>query len=267
MFPYFEIFGKVVGSYALCSVVGILVCGAVGTWIGAKYKVPFEDVVLYIIAIVLGLLVGGHILYGITHAGELVMLLGNLGSYSGKEILSGLAVIFGGMVYYGGFIGGAVGLLIYTRFNKSHPRSVAFDLYGVTIPLFHTFGRIGCFLGGCCYGRECSWGFIVHGNTLMPEINDVRRLPVPLMEAACNFCIFLILLRLFRKEMQKGKLVFWYMVLYAPVRFVLEFFRGDPIRGFLWGLSTSQWISILLFLVGSLVLIRQKKAVPGGKLP
>lgn len=264
MFPYFEICGRVVGSYGVCAVAGFLVCAAVGTWMGARYKVPFEDILLYMLAIGGGLLVGGHLLYGVTHMGELIALLGRLGSLSAREFLAGLVTLFGGMVYYGGFIGGAVGLMIYTRFNKNHPRAVAFDLYGVTIPLFHTFGRIGCFLGGCCYGQECSWGFVAHGNTLVPELNDVRRLPVPLIEACCNFCIFLVLLYLFRKEAQKGMLMFWYMVIYAPVRFVLEFFRGDLVRGFLWGLSTSQWVSILLFFVGMIVLLRHGRAAAKG---
>lgn len=259
MFPYFEIFGRVVGSYAVCSAVGMMACAAVGTFLGSRYKVSFEELLLYMVAIFLGLLAGGHILYGITHFRELAELLGNLGSYSIKELLTGLGTIFGGMVYYGGFLGGAAALWIYTRFHKKHPQRVMFDLYGVTIPLFHTFGRIGCFLGGCCYGREGSWGFIAHGNPLVPEVNDVRRIPVPLLEAACNLCIFFILLKLFRKERQQGRIVFWYMVIYAPVRFGLEFLRGDAVRGIWWGLSTSQWISILLFLIGGVILYNSYK--------
>lgn len=254
MFPYFDIFGRVVGSYAVCSVAGMMVCGAVGTRLGARYKVSFEELLLYMVAIVLGLLAGGHILFGITRIGELAKLLGSLGNSSMKETLTGLGTVFGGMVYYGGFLGGAAALWLYTGFHKKHPRWVMFDLYGTLIPLFHTFGRIGCFFGGCCYGREGSWGFIAHGNPLVPEVNDVRRIPVPLLEAVCNLCIFFLLLYLFQKGQQKGRVIFWYMVAYAPVRFVLEFFRGDAIRGIWCGLSTSQWISILLFVIGSAVL-------------
>lgn len=250
MFPYFELFGRVVGSYAVCSVMGMMVCAAVGTRLGARYKVSFEELLLYMVAIVLGLLAGGHILFGLTHLEELVKLLGSLGSLSGKEILAGLGTVFGGMVFYGGFLGGAAALWFYVGAHKKHSRWVLFDLYGALIPLFHTFGRVGCFLGGCCYGREGSWGFVVHGNPLVPEINDIRRIPVPLLEAACNLCIFFLLLYLYQRGRQKGRIVFWYMVIYAPVRFVLEFFRGDAVRGIWWGLSTSQWISILLFITG-----------------
>lgn len=249
MFPYFEIFGRVIGSYAVCAVAGMLVCGLVGTLLGRKYKITMEEVILCMVAIVIGLLIGGHILYGITHLPELITLIGNIGQYSVPNFFLQLAQIFGGMVFYGGFLGASAALYIYLGFHKTVERKRGFDLLAVTMPLFHTFGRIGCFFGGCCYGKESSWGFIVHNNTLQPEINDVMRMPVQLIEAACNFCIFLILLFLYRKGKQEGSLIYVYMLLYPVVRFILEFYRGDAIRGFLWGLSTSQWISILLFVV------------------
>ena len=122
-------------------------------------------------------------------------------------------------------------------------------------PLFHIFGRIGCFLAGCCYGIESDFGFTVHNNHLNPSINDVNRLPVPLIEAACNLLIFLFILYLFKKDKMRDKLIYVYMIIYPVVRFTLEFFRGDEYRGFLFGLSTSQWISIILFVFAIVMLI------------
>lgn len=249
MFPYFEVLGRQIGTYSICAIVGLFLCTFLGCKLAKRFEIAYEDVILLMVVIGVSLLIGGHILFGITNTNKLIALFQNASSYSLKQILTYLGMCFGGMVYYGGFLGACVGLLIYTKYSKLVERSIAFDLYAVCIPLFHVFGRIGCFLSGCCYGMESSFGFVVHGNDLIPEINDVRRLPVPLIEAACNLVIFFILLRLFKIGKGNGKVIFYYMLIYPVVRFILEFFRGDAVRGFLFGLSTSQWISIGLFVV------------------
>ncbi len=249
MFPYFEVLGRRVGSYSICAIIGLLLCGVLACHLAKRFQVAYEDVILLMVVIGVSLLIGGHILFGITNTNKLIALFQNASSYSFKQFVTYLGMCFGGMVYYGGFLGACVGLLVYTKYSKQVERKIAFDLYAVCIPLFHVFGRIGCFLSGCCYGMESSFGFVVHGNDLIPEINDVRRLPVPLIEATCNLVIFFILLRLFLKGKESGKVIFYYMLIYPVVRFILEFFRGDAVRGFLFGLSTSQWISIGLFAV------------------
>ncbi len=266
MFPYFEVFGKQIGSYSLCAIAGLLLCGVVACRLAKRFKIAYEDVILLMVVIGVSLVIGGHILYGITNTNKLIALFGKASSYSLKQFFTYLGMCFGGMVFYGGFLGACVGLLIYTKYSKAVERKLAFDLYAVCIPLFHVFGRIGCFLSGCCYGIESEFGFVVHGNTLIPELNDVRRLPVPLIEAACNLMLFIFLLCMFLKGKEDGKMIFRYMLIYPVVRFVLEFFRGDAIRGFLFGLSTSQWISIALFAVAVWKLFlsksgRNKKAV------
>lgn len=249
MFPYFEVLGRQIGTYGICAIVGLFLCTFLGCHLAKRFQIPYEDVVLLMVVIGVSLLIGGHILFGITNTNKLIALFQNASSYSFKQFVTYLGVCFGGMVYYGGFLGACVGLLIYTKYSKLVERKIAFDLYAVCIPLFHVFGRIGCFLSGCCYGMESSFGFVVHGNDLIPELNDVRRLPVPLFEAACNLILFFVLLRIFLRGKESGKVIFWYMLIYPVVRFTLEFFRGDAIRGFLFGLSTSQWISIGLFVV------------------
>lgn len=269
MFPYFEVLGKTIGSYGLCAVVGLVVCGIVASLLARRYKIIYEDIVLLMVVIGVSLLIGGHILFGITNLDKLIALFSRASSYSIKEIFGYLVTCFGGMVFYGGFLGACAGLLIYTKHSKDVERGAAFDLFAVCIPLFHVFGRIGCFFSGCCYGMESKFGFVVHGNTVVPEINDVRRLPVPLIEATCNLVIFLVLLRMFLTEKKKGKLIMYYMLIYPVVRFIIEFFRGDAIRGFFLGLSTSQWISLILFGVAVWNLFvsgRKKKTICAGIL-
>ncbi len=259
MFPYFEIFGKVIGSYAVASVVGMAVCVFVACRLGRAYQITFEDILLKMVYIGVGLVIGGHAVYGITQLPRLWELVTHLSDYTLLEAGSVVVTCFGGMVFYGGFLGAMAGYALNVRKVVGERRKVLWDLFALVIPLFHTFGRIGCFLGGCCYGKESSWGFIVYDNTLQPDINGVVRIPVQLIESACNFCIFLFLLFLFKKKLQSGNLLFFYMLIYPVVRFVLEFYRGDVIRGFLWGLSTSQWISILLFAVALYQLLWKRR--------
>ncbi len=270
MFPYFELLGKTIGSYGFCAMVGLLVCGVVGCLLARRFQIAYEDIILIMVVIGVSLVIGGHLLYGITNADKLIVLIKRASDFNIKQIFGYLVQIFGGMVYYGGFLGACAGLLVYTKFSKTVKREQVFDLFAICIPLFHVFGRIGCFFSGCCYGVESKFGFVVHGNTLIPELNGVRRLPVSLIEATCNLLIFLVLLRMFIKGKETGKMIFYYMLIYPVARFSLEFFRGDAIRGFLFGLSTSQWISIALFAVAVWKLFLSKgkksKAVCAGLL-
>lgn len=257
MLPYITVFGKEIGMYSLMAVIGLLACGAVAAILGKRVNIKFEDILLLMLAAIAGLFVGGHIVYGITNIDNIIKVVANCGTLGFKKTIDYLGSAFGGMVFYGGLIGAVIGLYVYTHFAKSLNRREVMNIYAVCIPLFHTFGRIGCFLGGCCYGKESHWGFIVHGNTLSPEINDVMRIPIQLIEAGCNLLIFIVVLILFLKGFERLPLFDVYILLYAPTRFILEFFRGDEIRGFLFGISTSQWISIILLVIVMIDIIRR----------
>lgn len=262
MLPVFEIFGKQIGTYGVMAVIGIAMCVIVGSRLIKRFDLGADDLALIMIAVFGGQIVGASMLYALTNIKALVYAFSHLDTLGWKVLWEVVKYSFGGFVYYGGFIGACVGLLIYTRLNKKlRPlRGGLFDLYAVLVPLFHAFGRIGCFLGGCCYGVESEIGFTVHNNTLNPSINDVNRFPIQLAESACNFIIFFILLYLFRKRILEKRLIYIYMILYPIVRFIDEFFRGDTYRGVFLGLSTSQWISIALFVFAIIMLpIKTKK--------
>lgn len=256
MFPSFEIFGFTVGMYGVMTVLGAALCVAVGLNLIKKFKIMWEDFALVMIVLAISLFIFAHIVYGITNLDKLAIIFTNLGKLSFEQLIALLGESLGGMVFYGGFIGGVIGILIYCRFiNKKLNKDNFLDIYAVITPLFHVFGRIGCFLGGCCFGVESEFGFTVHGNTLNPSINDVNRFPIQLVEAGINLLIFLFILYLFKKDIMRDKLIYVYMLIYPVVRFIDEFFRGDTYRGFLFGLSTSQWISIILFAFAIIMLI------------
>ena len=256
MYPIITVFGREIGSYILCVLVGLLVSGTFFGVRGKKIGLHSEDVVLLLLIVAVGMAFGGSLLYGLLHAGILIRLLGSLSKYSLQEIWQVLQYCFGGSVFYGGLIGATTGFFLYARKYDKEKQVILRDLFAMSIPLFHTFGRIGCFFGGCCYGIPSKFGVTVHNNPLVPELNDVCRFPVALAESALDLGIFLVLFALNKKGKLKGKLIALYGLLYAMVRFSLEFLRGDVVRGFLWGLSTSQWISMILFIACSVYLAK-----------
>lgn len=248
MFPSFEIFGKVIGTYSLSAIIGLAICAALATVLGKKYGFKFEDIILFLLSVGAGMLVGGHILYGIVNTPLLIRVLSLLPERGIGATLQSLTVVFGGSVFYGGLFGSIIAIKIHIKFSKLKNKHQMMNIYATMIPLFHVFGRIGCFLGGCCYGIESSFGFTTHGNTYVPDINGVSRFPVSLLEATLNLIVFFVILYMFRKFSEKYSLIHLYLFLYSMVRFSTEFLRGDEIRG-IWGpFSTSQWISLALFI-------------------
>lgn len=261
MYPSIEIFGREAGTYGLMALIGIIACFLIGCRLAKRYEVHTFDFALIMIAVMGGLVIGAGLVYGISNIKVMIYSFSHM-SELGLNAWDILVFGFGGMVYYGGFIGGALAILIYTKIGKSlrPKRDGLLDIYAVMVPLFHAFGRIGCFLGGCCYGVESEIGFTTYTNTLNPSINGVNRFPIQLVESGCNFIIFFVLLYLFKKRIMERRLIYIYMLVYPIVRFTDEFFRGDTYRGIFFGLSTSQWISIFLFVFALIMLpIKNKK--------
>ena len=127
------------------------------------------------------------------------------------------------------------------------------------VPLFHAFGRVGCFLAGCCYGipAPAGWLGVTFSQALLAP-NGVALVPVQLYEAAGCLLLFLLLDRLARRGWSGGQLLPVYLSLYGAFRFLLEFLRGDGARGF-WGpLSTSQWVALATLAAALPVLLWQQ---------
>ena len=258
MFPYIELSNGRIGTYMLCSLVGIFVAGIYVCRSAKKRGHDDNDFIVLMLFSAIGVLVGGHLLYGITNINGIWLLLSDWSRYvkSFNDFIDCVSLLFGGSVFYGGLIGGITAGYIYAKVKKFDLKEFS-DICAPMVPLFHTFGRIGCFFGGCCYGIESEFGYTIHGNDLIPTVNDVNRFPVQLMEAVLNFLLFLLLDYLLRKGKVKGGLFALYLVIYAIIRFLDEFLRGDLYRGFLFGLSTSQIISIILFVCAGVYLLKR----------
>ncbi|MDR0888751.1 MAG: prolipoprotein diacylglyceryl transferase [Coriobacteriales bacterium] len=257
MLPYVHIFGITIGLYGVMAVVGIFAACICAYFLCKKADIDVADEILFAVAVLIGGAVGSVILYGIVNIPYIVQTLSDASAYpSTVAFLGAIAQGFEGFVYYGGLLGAIVGVVVYARL--SHTSTATWlDIFAVCMPLFHAFGRIGCFLGGCCYGMPSPFGFTMT-NDPITIANGVQRFPVQLLESAAEFVIFLVILYMYKKGICKKRLIFVYFILYGIVRFSDEFLRGDYYRGFLGPLSTSQWISIVLIAVAIFAFVRQR---------
>lgn len=153
-----------------------------------------------------------------------------------------------GFVVYGGIIGGVLAAFLYCRLKKLNFWDY-FDIVLPSVAVAQGFGRIGCFLAGCCYGRETDsfLGIAFTHSDYAP--NGVKLLPTQLFSAAGMFLIAGFLFWYAKKERKKGQVGALYLVLYSIGRFIIEFFRDDY-RGAVGFLSTSQFISLFILAIG-----------------
>ena len=255
MVPNFSFFGKTFAIYPILALIGIFVSGIYACHTAKKRGYDDNDMIIFLLVSGIGTFLGMHLLYGITNLPMLLKLLQTPGAIdSWNSFLNFIITIFGGSVFYGGLLGGIAAGVLYGK-KKKLSLSAWSDMVAPAVPLFHVFGRIGCFLGGCCYGVESTFGF-VYQYSLIAEANGVTRFPIQLVEALWNLLLFLILSRLLQKNRFPGRLFCIYLLTYAPARFLLEFWRGDALRGIWLGLSTSQWISLLIIIGALLVFFR-----------
>ncbi len=143
---------------------------------------------------------------------------------------------------------------------------------GLTIA--HAFGRLGCLAAGCCYGKATgtSFGVRLHSELVDFSLRGVPLHPVQIYESLSLVILFVGLIWVSRKKQFQGQVALTYFMVYPLIRSVVELFRGDLIRGFVidpW-LSTSQFISILVFVAAFLFLLFRLRKVreslsPSGK--
>ena len=174
-----------------------------------------------------------------------------------------------GIVFYGGLLGYFLTFWILSK-HLLPRRRLGRDIVAVTTPLFHGFARIGCYLGrdyndfGEIVWHPCCYGVQYPDSAFCAHFWD-NRLPVQLIESAFNFLLFAVLLVLFLRETRaerRGRMVYFYLIAYAIFRFIIEFFRGDAVRGGFGPFSFSQVVSLLiLFWVAVCLLLKKLKVL------
>lgn len=170
-----------------------------------------------------------------------------------------------GFVFYGGLIFGAAAFFLLARRRGADPLRAA-DLFAPALALGHAFGRIGCFLAGCCHGHPTSCPvsvtFTDPSSEVSPLLLGTPLHPVQLYESAGNVLIFFLLnaalARTLKKKLPGGTVLILYAALYSVLRFCMEFLRGDDRGGALLGLSPAQTISLAVAAAATGLLIFRK---------
>ena len=172
-----------------------------------------------------------------------------------------------GGVFYGGLIAALAVAFWYMRRTKLPALKTA-DVFAPGIALGHGIGRLGCFAAGCCWGVQCDRPWAVtftnpEAEKLVGVPLNVPLHPTQLYEAFAEFVIFAFLYWRIRKPHDTGSIIGLYLMLYATVRFTVEFFRNHE-QGNLWGgpLDTSQWISLGLVMLGAWFFYRSRPPQP-----
>ena len=245
----FNIFGLEIGpifvyTYGLMVALGFL--SAIITAVKfAKRKNISEEVILDLsLWILIFSIVGARILYVILNF-----------SYYKDNPVEIIQVYKGGLVFYGGFIGGIITCIWYTYTHKLSLWQIG-DIFAPGIALGQGIGRIGCFLRGCCYGKPTSlpWGVTFPPDSLASYLygNNHHIHPTQLYASVINLSIsgFLTWFMVNNKAKFDGQIFILYVILYATGRMFTEIFRGDVERGMLGPLSTSQIFAVIFIIAG-----------------
>jgi phosphatidylglycerol:prolipoprotein diacylglycerol transferase len=171
----------------------------------------------------------------------------------------------GGLMFYGGAAGAALALLIFARLHRLRPLALL-DVVGAALPLGHAFGRVGCFLHGCCHGHVANgpltvcfpqdspaWEAQVAAGQLPPSAAcSLPVWPTQLFESGANLLLCIALALLYRRQAQRrpGLVAVCYLMGYAVIRYTIEPLRGDA-RMTVGVWSIGQAISIAIFVVGA----------------
>ena len=231
-------FVKVYG-YGLMIAVGIIAALLLLSY-RSKEKQYDEDNIwnMAILAIICGI-IGGKVVYIITDIKYII------------EQPSVLKNVGNGFVIYGAILGGILAVYLYSKKKGWNILSVV-DLTIPSLPLAQGFGRIGCFLAGCCYGKVTSLPIGVEFyNSLFAPAN-VHLHPTQIYSSVFDFVLAFFLLWYDRKERKKGRVFSLYLIIYSIGRFLIEFLRDDP-RGSISIFSTSQFISLFIVIIGTLL--------------
>lgn len=241
MCPYIEILGVKLSTFPFVIIVALFITGIIYIKSAQYHKAFIMDMMRKVVPVLVGAALGARLVSAIT----LLPTSENPFWYN---------LLFGGSVFYGGIIGGCIGLAVVCAIKKQ-PFLEYTDVLVTLLPLGHAIGRFGCYLNGCCYGCRYDGFFAVNYPI---EGEYIQVFPTWFFEIA--FCLILFLyFKFVCKAEIRGIRTAIYFTSYSIYRFLIEYVRGDDIRG-IWGpLTTSQIISILTLIFGVIVFIYANK--------
>lgn len=246
----FKLFGTFIPYYGFFILIGIVCAGLLGYFLCKKLSLNIDDFIIICAYLLAFGFTGAKLLY-------IAVSYYNIDFYSVFSSLENFNLFFSsGFVFYGGLIGGFLALFFVKKIHKIQIKEYI-KILAPSLALAHTFGRIGCSFAGCCYGKETGGNIFFEYNDSLIAPNGIHLFPVQAVESLSLFCLCIILVFLLLKN-NKTNTHILYIIYYSIIRFILEFFRGDVERGIFKFFSTSQIISIILFVAVIAYLIMKK---------
>jgi len=241
---------------------GIMVAIAflVGLWTATRRapreNIPAERIADIVLWLMVGAILGARIVYVTTYWKD---------EFANQPLSEIFMIQHGGLVYYGGLMGAILAGFVYIRWKKLPVWKVA-DVLAPSIALGNFFGRVGCFLNGCCYGHptRLPWGVQFPNQSYAwfqqnqqglpgvgPNTPSLPVHPTEIYDAVNNVLLYLLLAWLFRHKKFDGQVFATYLVGYAVTRTFMEYFRGDyPSDHIHYGLTPGMLISLPIFIAG-----------------
>ena len=226
-----------------------------------RVNIPAEKIADVTLWLMVGAILGARFVYVTTYWRE---------EFASQPFTEIFMIQHGGLVYYGGLIGAAVAGISFIRWKKM-PLWKTADVFAPSIALGSVFGRVGCLLNGCCYGRptDAPWA-ITFTNPQAHEFSgtplNVPLHPTEIYDALLNFGLYLFLAWLFRRKKFDGQVFATYLLCYAVTRSIVEYFRGDYSNlHYHFSLTPAQWIGVPIFVAGLALAAFLSKRAPQQK--
>jgi phosphatidylglycerol---prolipoprotein diacylglyceryl transferase len=254
----FNLFGFPIYWYGVLAGVGFVLAFWTGSRRAAREGLPGEAIMNLAPWIIGGAIIGARLLYVINYWDE---------EFAGRPWHRFITIGRSGLVFYGGLIGASLGTIIYCWKNR-YPLWKVGDVMGPSVALGHAFGRIGCLMTGCCYGRACSLPWAIHFPPGSNAPAGVGLHPTQIYESALNFLFYGFLMWRYRHKRFDGQIFAIYLMGYAILRAFVEMFRGDYEKHYIGGILTpGQSVSILIFAIGMGLWFWLSAKTPGGAKP
>lgn len=241
----------VIHSYGFMIGIGIVVSYLFAVYLGKSLKVDSDKTASIFFWVFIASLVGG----------KLFFYFENPTIYF-EEPSKMITSPGNGFVFYGSLIF-AIPTLIWFLKRSKIPVWGYLDLVAIYAPLLHLFGRIGCFMAGCCHGKVCSpeYGVVFSDPKSSADYLNTPVYPTQLYSIILLSSIIVFLFIYRNRKKFSGQLFLLYIILYSVGRGIIEIFRGDEARGYIIDgiLSHSQLIALGVICVAGFIYLKRKK--------
>jgi phosphatidylglycerol---prolipoprotein diacylglyceryl transferase len=227
-----------VHTYGALIAIGFLVGLFIAIRTGRRNGIDSQKIMDMGLLLIISGVIGSRVTY----------ILMNLSEYSANP-LNMFKLWEGGLVFSGGLLAAIIAMAFYLRHHKLDFWRVG-DVWAPALAIGQAIGRIGCFMAGCCYGKE-THGFcsVVFTDPKSIAPLNIPLYPTQLFDSLSNFIIFAILMILSARKKFQGQVFLWFLIMHSTARLVIEKFRGDN-RGIFFGTNwtVTQFLAIVILI-------------------